>query len=38
MNQREQVQIVVTDISEELISSTFRVEEKRRKSASEEPA
>jgi hypothetical protein len=32
------VNIVLTDISEERIASIFRVEEKRGKSASEEPA
>jgi hypothetical protein len=31
------VDIVLTDVSEERIASIFRVEEKRRKSASEEP-
>jgi hypothetical protein len=32
------VDIVLTDVSEERIASIFRAEEKRRKSASEEPA
>jgi hypothetical protein len=32
------VDIVLTDVSEERITSTFKVDEKRRKSASEEPA
>jgi hypothetical protein len=32
------VDIVLTDVSEERIASIFRIEEKRRKSASEEPA
>jgi hypothetical protein len=32
------VDIVLTDVLEERIASIFRVEEKRRKSASEEPA
>jgi hypothetical protein len=32
------VDIVLTDVSEERIASIFRVQEKRRKSASEEPA
>jgi hypothetical protein len=32
------VDIVLTDVSEERIASIFRVEEKRRESASEEPA
>jgi hypothetical protein len=30
--------IVLTDVSEERIASNFRVEEKRRKSTSDEPA
>jgi hypothetical protein len=32
------VDVVLTDVSEERIASIFRVEEKRRKSTSEEPA
>jgi hypothetical protein len=32
------VDIVLTDVSEERIASIFRVEEKRRKSASKKPA
>jgi hypothetical protein len=32
------VELMLTDVSEERIASIFRVEEKRRKSASEEPA
>jgi hypothetical protein len=32
------IDIVLTDVSEKHIASVFRVEEKRRKSASEEPA
>jgi hypothetical protein len=31
------VDIVITDVSEERIASIFRVQEKRRKSVSEEP-
>jgi hypothetical protein len=31
------VDIVLTDVSEEYIASIFRVEEKKKKSASEEP-
>jgi hypothetical protein len=32
------IEIVLTDVSEERITSIFREEEKRRKSTSEEPA